>query len=66
MTLFSDDLYRNFGIGFAVGAMIVGVSTIDQWGPELESAAQAAPMIETSQALEPAAEFVIEPLPSAQ
>ena len=31
MRLFKSDLYRNFAIGFAIGAMIVGV----QAGPEL-------------------------------
>ena len=62
MTLFSNDLYRNFGLGFFVGGLIVAASTADQWAPSLESAAQAATVID---APEPAAEFVIDPLPVA-
>jgi hypothetical protein len=29
MTLFSSDLYRNFGIGFGVGAVLVVLSNFD-------------------------------------
>ena len=59
MTLFSADLYRNFGIGFLAGALIVGVATIGEWGPVIESPARAAAPIEAPQ---PADEFLIEPL----
>ncbi len=58
MTLFTPDLYRNFAIGFAAGALMVGAATIDQWGPHLEAPAQAA---EPLSAPQPADEFVIEP-----
>ena len=59
MTLFSSDLFRNFGVGFMAGAVIMAASTIDQWGPQLESPAQAASPLE---APAPSAEFLIEPL----
>jgi len=59
MTLFSADLYRNFLLGFAAGALIVGAATIDQWGPRLESPAQAAAPFDAPKA---DAEFVIQPL----
>ncbi len=59
MTLFSSDLFRSFGIGFVVGGLIVGAATIGQWGPELESPANAAEPIE---APAPSSEFLIEPL----
>lgn len=59
MNLFSSDLFRNFGVGFLVGAMIIGGATIDQWGAHLESPAQAASPFE---APAPANEFLIESL----
>lgn len=59
MTLFTSDLYRNFALGFAAGTLIVGAFTIDQWGPHLESPAQAAELPEAPQ---PSGDFLIEPL----
>ncbi len=59
MTLFSADLFRNFGLGFMAGAVMLGAATIGDWAPQLESPAQAAAPLE---APAPSAEFLIEPL----
>lgn len=59
MRLFSSDLFRNFGIGFALGAvLIVGVNAED-WSGAVASPAQAA---EPFKAPSPASEFVIAPV----
>ena len=50
MTLFSPDLYRNFALGFAAGALMVGAATADQWVGEIESPARAAQPLEAPQA----------------
>lgn len=63
MTLFAPDLYRNFGIGFIVGAAIVGTATVEQWGGRIESPARAATPLE---APAPSAEFLIAPLENGQ
>ncbi len=63
MTLFTPDLFRNFGIGFLAGAIVLAASTLDEWGPHLESPAQAATPLE---APAPSAEFVIEPWENSQ
>lgn len=63
MTIFAPDLYRNFGIGFLVGAAIVSAATIDQWGGRIEAPARAAAPLE---APAPADEFLIAPLENAQ
>lgn len=42
MRLFAPDLYRNFAIGFAVGALLIAGASADSWGRELASPAQAA------------------------
>jgi hypothetical protein len=59
MTLFSPDLYRSFGIGFAAGALIVVGAAVGQGHAQIESPAQAAAPLEAPQ---PSAEFLIEPL----
>jgi hypothetical protein len=58
MRLFSSDLYRNFGIGFALGAVLVVGANAKDWGV-LESPAQAAEQRGVVPA--PTAEFVIAP-----
>ncbi len=63
MNLFSADLFRNFGLGFMAGAVILGAATIDQWGGQLESPAQAASPLE---APAPASDFVIERFEDAE
>ena len=63
MTLFSADLFRNFGFGFLAGALMVAAATIGEWAPQLESPAIAAEPIEAPQ---PADEFLITPLEAAQ
>jgi len=63
MTLFSADLFRNFGIGFLAGAAILAAATIGDWGPHLETPAQAATPLE---APAPSADFVIEPWENSQ
>jgi len=69
MRLFSSDLFRNFGIGFAAGAVLIAGANAEQWGGELASPAQAseprpAATPAAAAAAAAAAEFVI--LPEAQ
>ena len=59
MTLFAPDLYRNFALGFAAGALIVAAVDVDQWASGLESPAVAAQPLEAPQ---PDEVFLIEPL----
>lgn len=59
MTLFTPDLFRNFAIGFALGGLVVGATTMGEWGGTLESPAQAAQPYE---APPQSPEFMIEPL----
>ncbi len=59
MGLFKSDLYRNFAIGFAVGAVFVGLSATGGWDGEIASPAQAAEM-DIFEAVEPSNEFIIE------
>lgn len=54
MTLFTPDLFRNFGIGFAIGAAFVGAATIGEWSDEISPPAQAAERLEAPQ---PSADF---------
>ena len=42
MGLFKPDLYRNFGIGFFVGALAVVAVSADNWRDEFNREAQAA------------------------
>lgn len=42
MGLFKPDLYRNFGIGFLVGALVVGAMAAKDWKQELSGTAYAA------------------------
>jgi hypothetical protein len=57
MRLFSTDLFRNFGIGFVLGAMLIVGANAKDWGA-LASPAQAA---EPYRAQAPAPEFAIAP-----
>ncbi|WFL78544.1 hypothetical protein P7228_05625 [Altererythrobacter arenosus] len=41
MGLFKPDLYRNFAIGFLVGALAVGATSAQDWSAELASPAHA-------------------------
>lgn len=63
MTLLTPDLYRNFGIGFLAGALMVGAATIGDWGSGITSPARAAQPLEAPQ---PTGEFVITPLESSE
>ncbi|PLK23277.1 hypothetical protein C0V72_10455 [Porphyrobacter sp. TH134] len=58
MRLFASDLYRNFGIGFVLGAVLVVGAQADSWSAAVASPAQAA---EVPQAPAPSDEFVIAP-----
>jgi hypothetical protein len=58
MRLFRSDLFRNFGIGFVVGALLVAGANAETWSDEISSPAQAAVM---AKAPVPAPEFVIVP-----
>jgi hypothetical protein len=57
MRLFSSDLFRNFGIGFVLGAALIVSANAEDWGV-LATPALAA---ETFAAPAPATEFVIAP-----
>ena len=58
MRLFSSDLYRNFGIGFLVGALLVAGANAEVWSGAVAAPAQAAQL---AQEPAPAADFVIAP-----
>jgi hypothetical protein len=58
MRLLSSDLFRNFGIGFVLGAVLIVGANAEDWSSAVASPAQAAEML---QAPAPAAEFVIAP-----
>lgn len=58
MRLFAPDLFRNFAIGFAAGAVLIVGANAEHWGAELSSPANAA---QTLQAPLPSSEFVIVP-----
>ncbi|KEO88901.1 hypothetical protein EH31_15835 [Erythrobacter longus] len=59
MNLFTPDLFRNFALGFAVGSVIIGISTFDVLGNTLDAPVNAATPIEAAQ---PSGEFLIVPL----
>ncbi|MFN3990698.1 MAG: hypothetical protein ACK4IS_10620 [Erythrobacter sp.] len=42
MRLFAPDLYRNFAIGFAAGALLIAGVSAGQWGDEVSAPARAA------------------------
>ena len=56
MRLFSSDLFRNFSIGFVLGALIVAGAHAESWSSELAPPAHAAPLIEAPL---PSPEFII-------
>ena len=58
MRLFSPDLFRNFGFGFALGALLIVGAKADSWSGELAPAAQAAELRQAP-ADAPTAEFLI-------
>lgn len=58
MRLFSPDLFRNFGIGFVFGALLIAGANAERWSGEIAPAAQAAEMPAPA-ADAPTAEFVI-------
>lgn len=60
MRLFSPDLFRNFGFGFALGALLIVGARAESWSDALAPAAQAAEM-RAAPADAPAAEFVVTP-----
>ena len=59
MRLFSADLFRNFGIGFALGALLLVGANMQEPNGGVASPAQAAEVIK---APAPSAEFVISPV----
>lgn len=59
MNLFTPDLFRNFALGFAVGGVIIGISTFDVLGNTLDAPVNAATPIEAPQ---PSGDFLIVPL----
>lgn len=59
MRLFSPDLFRNFGIGFALGAVLIIGGQAESWSSAVASPALAA---EQKTIPAPADEFVIAPV----
>lgn len=41
---FKPDLYRNFGIGFLIGALLVGASLAPEFTTDIASPAKATPV----------------------
>jgi hypothetical protein len=58
MRFLSTDLFRNFGIGFIVGTVLVVAANAENWDSAVASPAQAAEMFTLPA---PSAEFVIAP-----
>ena len=49
MSILKSDLSRNFGIGFVIGALMVGAMSVQNWDTQVASPAMAATAdIETS------------------
>jgi hypothetical protein len=62
MRLFSSDLFRNFGIGFVLGAVVIVGANAEDWNAAVASPAQAAELRDPAPAIPaPADEFVIAP-----
>jgi hypothetical protein len=62
MRLFSPDLFRNFGIGFALGAVLIVGANAEDWNSAVASPAQAAELHAPADTLTaPTDEFVIAP-----
>lgn len=59
MNLFTPDLFRNFALGFALGGVILAVSSFDLVGSTLDAPANAAAPLQMPQ---PSDEFAIAPL----
>lgn len=59
MFIFSPDLYRQFGIGFLIGAGLIGAANFGGLAEQVSSPAQAAQSV---QAPQPAPEFHIQPV----
>ena len=60
MRLFSPDLFRNFGFGFALGALLIVGAKAESLSGVVAPAAQAAEL-RAAPADAPTAEFVIAP-----
>lgn len=60
MRLFASDLYRNFGIGFVLGTVLVVGVNAQSWAGAMASPAQAAEMPQAPVA--PSAEFAVPPV----
>ncbi len=58
MRFLSSDLFRNFGIGFALGAVLIVGANADDWSAAVASPAQAAEIVQNPA---PSGEFVIAP-----
>ncbi len=58
MTLFIPDLYRQLGLGFVLGAVLVAATNADAWAEQFSPPAQAAQVIKAPL---PDAEFRIAP-----
>ena len=42
MTILKSDLPRNFGIGFLIGALMVGAMSVQNWDAQVATPAMAA------------------------
>lgn len=59
MTFFTPDLYRQFGLGFVIGAAFLALANADALSDQISPPAQAA---EAAQTPIPAPEFAIQPI----
>lgn len=63
MRLFSPDLFRNFGLGFVLGALVIVGSNPDAWSGAVAAPARAAePVVAGQGTPTPSAEFAIAPV----
>jgi hypothetical protein len=63
MRLFAPDLFRNFGIGFVLGAVLIVGANAESWNGAVASPAQAAELRDPAQTVPaPSDEFVIAPV----
>jgi len=63
MRLLSSDLFRNFGIGFVLGAVLIVGANAEVWNSGVASPAQAAELRSPASTIPaPSGEFVIAPV----
>ncbi len=62
MRLFAPDLYRNFGLGFVLGALLIVGTDVEDWSNAVASPARAAEPVAAGQGTPaPTSDFAIAP-----